>query len=200
MRRIRYYLLKNHIAPKWTVFIFDNLIGSFAVLFAIFLVDKAEFKSLVAPETITILVVTVLTNTLFFYFFKTYEGIIRFSGFAEVIRVTGALIGSFLCLVTVGIFSSLLGGNIIIPPTILIINLAISSFFMVGYRLVVKGIYKNTMLADNIVNVILYGGGAYGSKLKQTLEQVSNHKYRVIAFIDDEINFVGKAIDNVRNC
>lgn len=198
MRKIRYYLLKNHIAPKWTVFIFDNLIGSFAVLFAIFLVDKTGLKSMVSQGTFTILVVTVLTNTLFFYIFKTYEGIIRFSGFAEVIRVTGALIGAFFCLVTVGIFSTLLGGNIILPPTILIINLAISSFLMVGYRLAVKGIYKNTMLAENVVNVILYGGGAYGSKLKQTLEQVSNHKYRVIAFIDDELNFVGKAIDNVR--
>jgi FlaA1/EpsC-like NDP-sugar epimerase len=198
VRRIRHYLLKNHIAPKWTVFIFDNLIGSFAVLFAIFLVDKTEFKAILSPETLTIVVVTVLTNTLFFYFFKTYEGIIRFSGFAEVIRVTGALISSFFCLVTVGIISSVLGGSIVIPPTILIINLAISSFLMVGYRLVVKGVYKNTMLADNVVNVILYGGGEYGSRLKQMLEQVSNHKYRVIAFVDDEINYVGKAIDNVR--
>lgn len=198
MRRIRYYLLKNHIAPKWTVFIFDNLIGSFAVLFAIFLVDQSGFKNLLSQSTVTMLVVTVLTNTLFFYIFKTYEGIIRFSGFAEVIRVTGALAGVFLSLVTLGIFSSLLGGSMVIPPPILIINLAISTFLMVGYRLAVKGVYKNTMLSENVVNVILYGGGAYGSKLKQTLEQVSNHKYRVIAFIDDELNFVGKAIDNVR--
>lgn len=167
-------------------------------MFAIFLVDHSGIKSLFSQSTVTMLVVTILTNTLFFYIFKTYEGIIRFSGFAEVIRVTGALTGVFFSLVTLGIFSSLLGGSMVIPPTILIINLAISTFLMVGYRLAVKGIYKNTMLSDNVVNVILYGGGAYGSKLKQTLEQVSNHKYRVIAFIDDEINFIGKAIDNVR--
>lgn len=198
VRRIRYYLLKNQIAPKWTVFIFDTLIGSFAVILAIFLIHDFQWSSIFSERASTILVVTILTNTLFFYIFKTYEGIIRFSGFSEVIRVTGSLFASFFSLIALNVFSNLLGGKTIVPPSVLIINMVLGAFLMVGYRLIVKGLYKQSMVAENTVNVILYGGGSYGSKLKQTLEQVSNHKYRVIAFIDDDLNFVGKAIDNVR--
>jgi FlaA1/EpsC-like NDP-sugar epimerase len=69
---------------------------------------------------------------------------------------------------------------------------------MVGYRLIVKNVYKTTMSLGKPTNVIIYGGGAYGSKLKHTIETGSNFKYRVLAFLDDDLNYVGKAIDNVR--
>jgi FlaA1/EpsC-like NDP-sugar epimerase len=139
-----------------------------------------------------------ITNVFFFYIFKTYEGIIRFSGFSEIVRVTGSLIASFISLLIIGLFSTLLGNKYFVPTQILIINLVMGSFLMVGYRLIVRGIYKATVRTGHSINIIIFGGGSYGSKLKQTIEQGSNHKYRVLAFLDDDTNYIGKAIDNVR--
>lgn len=197
-KSIRRILLNNHIAPKWSVFIFDNLICLFAILVAILLMRHFNFHSLFTQKTQLIVLSIFVTNILFFYVFKTYEGIIRFSGFAELVRVTGALFASFFSLLLLGFCSHILGGRMLVPLSILTINLFTSSFLMVGYRLVVKNIYRNAILTGKAINVIIYGGGMYGSKLKQAIEQGSNHKYKVVAFLDDDVNFIGKAIDNVR--
>jgi FlaA1/EpsC-like NDP-sugar epimerase len=198
VRRIRYYLLKNQIAPKWTIFIFDNVICLFAIVLAIFLVRHLNYKAIFTDRSQLVIITVMITNVFFFYIFKTYEGIIRFSGFSEIVRVTGSLFASFSSLLVLGVFSSILGGRVLVPTQILIINLVMASFLMVGYRLIVRGIYKSTVRTGRSVNIIIYGGGPYGSKLKQTIEQGSNHKYRVLAFVDDDLNYIGKAIDNVR--
>jgi FlaA1/EpsC-like NDP-sugar epimerase len=167
-------------------------------MLAIFLVRHLNYKALLTDRSQVIIMTVMITNVFFFYIFKTYEGIIRFSGFSEIVRVTGSLFASCVSLLILGLFTQLLGGHILVPTQILIINLVMSSFLMVGYRLIVRGIYKSTMRTGRSVNIIIYGGGPYGSKLKQTIEQGSNHKYRVLAFLDDDTNYIGKAIDNVR--
>lgn len=198
IKQLRKVLLNNHIAPKWSVFIFDNIICVFAIFLAIMLTNQLNFDVLFSKHTQVVALTIIITNTLFFYIFKTYEGIVRFSGFAELVRVTGALFGSFSSLLLVGATLHLLGGKMLVQPPILIINLLTSSLLMVGYRLMVKSVYKNAILPDKSVNVIIYGGGVYGSKLKHAIEQGSNYKYKILAFLDDDINFFGKAIDNVR--
>jgi FlaA1/EpsC-like NDP-sugar epimerase len=198
VRKIRYYLLKNQIAPKWTIFIFDNVICLFAIVLAIFLVRNLNYKALFVEKSQMVIITVMITNVFFFYIFKTYEGIIRFSGFSEIVRVTGSLFASFFSLLILGVFSKVLGGKYLVPTQILIINLVMASFLMVGYRLIVRNVYKSTVRTGRSINVIIFGGGPYGSKLKQTIEQGSNHKYRVLAFLDDDSNYIGKAIDNVR--
>lgn len=51
---------------------------------------------------------------------------------------------------------------------------------------------------EEIVNVLIYGAEMSGSALKKTIEQTSNNRYKVIAFIDDDEKVVGKTIDNVK--
>lgn len=167
-------------------------------MLAIFLVRNLNYKVLLTDRAQVIILTVMITNIFYFYIFKTYEGIIRFSGISEIVRVTGSLFAAGFTLLLLGLFSSLLGGRFLVPTQILIINLVMGSFLMVGYRLIVKDIYKATLRKGRSINIIIFGGGVYGSKLKNTIEQGSNHKYRVLAFLDDDPNFIGKAIDNVR--
>ena len=62
----------------------------------------------------------------------------------------------------------------------------------------VKGLYRRSLNSGVPTNVLIYGGEMNGIQLKNSIEQVSNFTYRVIAFIDDDLNFVGKTIDNVK--
>lgn len=197
-RSIRYYLIKNQIAPKWTIFVFDTCIVFFSAILSLVIIRQLNLDGLFSERTLNASLLIVITNVLFFYLFKTYEGIIRFSGIAEAIRVTASLFFSFVALLVLSKFSEFSGGPKLVPGSILAINLFISTFLMVGYRLIVKGVYRNTMERESSVRVILFGSGAYGSKLKYTLEHASNFKYKVVAFIDDDITYIGKAIDNVR--
>jgi len=196
--RVRNYLMINQIAPKWMVFIFDTFIGAISVLIANYLRFNLDFRILASKGIIDDLVLVILTNSLFFYIFKTFQGIIRFSGFAEAVRTTSALFASFVVLMLLNLFMTIVGRPSLIPPSVLIINLLTASFIMVGYRLMVKVLYRNTLSVGKNQNVIIYGGELNGSQLKNTIEQSSDYQYKVVGFIDDDLSYVGKTIDNVK--
>jgi FlaA1/EpsC-like NDP-sugar epimerase len=81
---------------------------------------------------------------------------------------------------------------------VLIINLLTASFLMVGYRLAVKMLYRQSLANGKNQHVVIFGGEINGSQLKTTIEQASNNHFRVVAFIDDDQSYVGKTIDNTR--
>jgi hypothetical protein len=109
------------------------------------------------------LVLVIVTNSLFFFVFKTYQGIIRFSGFAEAIRTTTALFASFLLMSLLNISMVLVAeAQVLIPTSILIITLLTGSFFMVAYRLIVKTWYRASLSMGQKVNVLIYGGEING--------------------------------------
>lgn len=138
------------------------------------------------------------TNALLFYLARTYQGIIRFSGLGEALRTIGALALSLTILGLVNLVMAAMHMNVPIPTSVLLINFFIASFLIVGYRLLVKGLYRRSLNTGDSTNVVIYGGELYGAQLKNTIEQASNYTYKVIAFIDDDTNFIGKSIDNIK--
>jgi len=195
---LRNYLLSHQVAPKWMVFIFDTIIGSLSILLANYLRFNLDASVLLSDKVLDDLILVIITNSFFFYLVKTYQGIIRFSGVAEAVRTTSALFGAFVALMIINLFLNALGKPSPIPPSILIINLLASSCMMVGYRLLVKSLYRNSLAKHTSANVLIYGGELNGFHLKTTIEQGSNNHYKVIGFVDDDTSYIGKAIDNVR--
>lgn len=199
MYKVRKYLLSHQVAPKWMVFLFDTAIGALSVIIANFLRFNFDINTVLEGGLFTHLVLVIVTNSLFFFVFKTYQGIIRFSGFAEAIRTTTALFASFLLMSLLNISMVLVAeAQVLIPTSILIITLLTGSFFMVAYRLIVKTWYRASLSMGQKVNVLIYGGEINGSQLKTTIEQSSNQQYRVVGFVDDDPSYVGKSIDNIK--
>jgi FlaA1/EpsC-like NDP-sugar epimerase len=180
------------------VFLFDTMIGAASVIIANYLRFNLDYKAVFAERIIDDLILVVITNALFFYILKTYQGIIRFSGFAEAIRTTTALFAAFLLLSAVNIGMIFFDKPALIPTSVLIINLLTGSFFIVGYRLLVKNWYRASLSMGKKMNVLIFGGEMNGSQLKATIEQSSNQQYRVIGFVDDDVTYIGKTIDNIK--
>ena len=85
-----------------------------------------------------------------------------------------------------------------IPTSVLFIYFFISSFSVFGYRLLVKHLYRLSVNHDDNIHVVIYGAELNGSVLKKTIEQTSNNRIKIVAFIDDDENLIGKTIDNVK--
>ena len=85
-----------------------------------------------------------------------------------------------------------------IPTSVLFIYFFISSFLVFGYRLLVKHLYRISVNQEDNIHVVIYGAELNGSVLKKTIEQTSNNRYKIVAFIDDDENLYGKTIDNVK--
>ena len=198
MKNIRKFLLRNRIAPKWLIFLLDLSICSFAIIYANYLRLNFDFTVIRFAELIDDLVATTIINSAFFYIFRTYHGIIRLSGFQEAFRSIAAVFYSFFILLLLNVGLGMFQIPPFIPTSVLFIYFFISSFLVFGYRLLVKHLYRISINQDDNIHVVIYGAELNGSVLKKTIEQTSNNRYKIVAFIDDDENLYGKTIDNVK--
>lgn len=198
MKNVRKLLLKNRIAPKWVIFLLDVTICAFAIVYANYLRLNFDLNIISSADIVDDILITVIINAVFFYIFRTYHGIIRFSGFQEAFRSIAAVFYSFFLMLVLNVVLGMTELKQFTPTSVLFIYFFIASFIVFGYRLLVKHLYKISINKDETVHVVIYGGEMNGSLLKKTIEQNGNNKYKVVAFIDDNENLVGKTIDNVK--
>ena len=88
----------------------------------------------------------------------------------------------------------LVSGMFHIPPFIphqfYLSTFFISSFSFLGTGLLVKHLYNISVNQEDNIHVVIYGAELNGSVLKKTIEQTSNNRYKIVAFIDDDENLV----------
>jgi FlaA1/EpsC-like NDP-sugar epimerase len=198
VRNLRKFLLRNRIAPKWLIFVLDLSICCVAIIYANYLRLNFDFSVIKSTDIVDDVLATIVINSTLFYIFRTYHGIIRLSGFQEAFRSIAAVFYSFFIMLLLNVGLGLLTIPPFIPTSVLFIYFFISSFSVFGYRLLVKHLYKLSINQDDNVHVLIYGAELNGSLLKKTIEQTSNNRYKIIAFIDDDENLMGKTIDNVK--
>jgi len=198
LKNLRTFLLRNRIAPKWLIFLLDLAICCFAIVYATYLRLNFDVSLISLSDLIVDVTVTIILNSVLFYVFRTYHGIIRLSGFQEAFRSITAVFYSFFIMLLVNIILRICTLPAFIPTSVLFIYFFISSFLVFGYRLFIKHLYRVSINHEEHVHVVIYGAELNGSVLKKTIEQTSNNRYKIVAFIDDDVNLVGKTIDNVK--
>jgi FlaA1/EpsC-like NDP-sugar epimerase len=198
MKQLHNLLSQNRIAPRWFIFLLDIIICNLSLVYANYLRFNFNFDILAEKHIISEVIIITTVNAIFFVTFRTYEGIIRFSGVKEALRTASAIFYSFFLISVVNIVSRFFGGTDLVPMSILIIYFFTASFLVFGYRFLVKNLYAQSLRNKSSNNVIIFGGELNGSMLKRTIEQNGKNNYNVVAFVDDDEKFVGKSIDGVK--
>lgn len=195
-----YRLIKNKpTVPRWIIFVLDILICAIALFYAFLLrfnmdFERVEHSGIIIP----VLVVTGL-NVIFFRLFRTYEGIIRLSSAQEGFRCVSAVLCSALFLLGSLVISAVFKLSFIVPTSVLFIYFFIASFLIFTYRILIKELYRRSLKAKlTAENVIVFGKTANGALLKNAIESIRSHQYKVIAFVDHDENLWGKSIDNAK--
>lgn len=146
-----------------------------------------------------LLVLSVL-NTLIFFNFKTYSGIVRYTGVQDAFRVTFSLLVSTGILGFLSLVSLANDKTFISLPLVTLIVYAIFSFLnLISYRVLVKYAFnylRNSKMTPK--NVIIYGAGEAGFATKRVLDHDISSKIRVVAYIDDNPRKESKVVDGVR--
>ncbi len=194
----RKFLLQNRIAPKWLIFFLDLLICVGSIVFASLILKNFNILSSAYGSIINDILIVGIISSVFFFIFKTYDGIIRFSEFHESIRTILAVFCTFFVILVINIVSKLSGHTPVVANSALFIFFFIASFLISGYRIMIKSMYKASTSDADAVNVIIYGAELNGSLLQKMIYTISNSKYKVVAFIDDDEKLAGKTIDNIR--
>jgi FlaA1/EpsC-like NDP-sugar epimerase len=191
-------VLPNKNAPRWIVFIIDIFICFFCILTAYLL----RFNFAIPQEEINNFIIVIpyvfLVRASTFLIFKTYAGIIRYTSSKDAQRIFIAIGCGSLFFALFNYFSYLYNKKYIIPFSVIIIDYLATVFVMTASRLLVKILYlelRNPTRAKT--NVIIYGAGELGIITKRALDRDAGTKYKVIAFVDDDLKKVGKKLEGV---
>lgn len=188
---------KSHV-PRWVVLIIDLFIcmGAYFMAFILrfnFQLGEDEIASALklAPLVLGVRVIS-------FYITKTYSGIVRYTGTQDAIRIFIALTSGTIFLIVVNLLNYLANGEVMLPSSIIIIDYLISLMMMTSSRLTYKLLFQQIKTdSPKKTQVVIYGAGQSGIITKRTLDQDNKVSYKVIAFIDDSNEKIGKRIDGV---
>lgn len=148
------------------------------------------------PET---LILVLAVRTVFFYLFKTYAGVIKFTSEQDAVRVFLAVVCSSLVLGLMNKFIPHKDNFFFYPISIIIIDFFLAAMALVAYKVSAKIIgneikyvfYKKPARA----NVIIFGSGEEAILAKKAIENDPKSNMNVVAFVHDNEKFIGQRLD-----
>jgi FlaA1/EpsC-like NDP-sugar epimerase len=193
-------LKKINIVPRWIIFLIDIFLCNLSLVIAYLIGHNLNPVLISLRELGSNLIVLTALNTLIFFNFKTYAGIVRYTGVQDALRISLSLLASFVTLGLLSAVSMVNGQTFIALPLVTLLIYSLLSFLsLISYRVVVK--YFFSYLRSSKMNpryVIIYGAGEAGFATKRVLEHDPNSKVKVVAYIDDNPRKTEKVVDGVK--
>jgi FlaA1/EpsC-like NDP-sugar epimerase len=187
------------ILPRWIIVIIDVTLILISSLIAYSLRFNFDVSELYRVNFLYGVALFTLAGVISILATRSYQGIIRYTNMEDSIRIFGTCtIITLIALVFQLIYFGVLH-LFFLPVSVLLISYAISIIFLVSYRVLVK--YLFTYYTQNFKkksNIILFGAGNSGRITQQILEHDKGSRFKVIAFLDDDPNKIGKKINGLK--
>ncbi|HEY8402319.1 MAG TPA: nucleoside-diphosphate sugar epimerase/dehydratase [Cytophagaceae bacterium] len=186
--------------PRWTVLQIDILVCTLSLVLAYELRFNFEIPAEYWGYLKLALPLIIFVKIIFFFYTKSYAGIIRFTSVEDAKKIVLSLTGSLITILSIDVIYSLTVDNPtnFIPVSVLLIDYCFSMLFMGAFRVVAKIMYYESRAENNTkINVIIYGAGDAGLITKKTLNQDAGINYNVVAFIDDSPAKSKNTVDGV---
>jgi len=184
--------------PRWLIFIADLVMITGSLILAYLLRFNFSIPVNEQERLQSIIPVFILIRSVFFFVFKSYAGIIRYTSTRDAARIFFMLLSGSVVFGIINIFRFIQIEVYFLPISIIILEFIISVFALIIFRIIVKSIYAELRLpASERTDVIIYGAGEAGVIAKRAIDRDAGTKYRVIAFTDDDEKKKGRFIEGV---
>ena len=172
--------------PLWGVLLLDSAFVLFSGLLTYTVHHGAVIASTMVGPLLATLAVFLLCFVVGFRIFHTYDGVIRFSSFGDLMRVTKAvLLGIALCVLAQWLLS---GTGRFLKFTIA--DLTLFALFTVAFmwtvRVWVKTLYEDTIRHPGRIPAFILGVRTGGVALAKNINSSQDSPYKVAGFVDNE--------------
>lgn len=178
-----WYFSKKSL-PYWCVLIVDCCLVFIAGVVSIYLEGGGSHLVEKWWQTVAGLCCCLPCFIISFRIFHTYQGIIRFSSYYDLYRVSKATF--FGCLAS-ALLGLIIRSDVVVFPDFeaALILFIISTFLLWVIRLFVKAGFESFNL-EGAIPVAIYGTKAGGIALANSIRSIKDKRYRLKAFISDD--------------
>lgn len=193
------FFLKLRILPRWIIVLMDLVILFCSALLAYLLRFNFDLERFSDFNVIEGVLTYTLTGTVIGLATRSYAGIIRYTGLQDAGRIFTTATLTFFITGATSYFIFYNYGYLLIPVSVLIIAYLTSLLFLFSYRLLVKEIFTFFLIPDRKkANVIIYGSNKSAITTRHILENDHRSRRRVVAYVDHNLQKVGKVINGLR--
>ncbi|WP_298648310.1 nucleoside-diphosphate sugar epimerase/dehydratase [uncultured Proteiniphilum sp.] len=199
MSNLIHNFLSNRVLSRFTIFVIDTLMVLFSCL--VMYMVRYGFTGLtseVRADGVTLYLILIFVNAITFILFRTFSGILRFSSFSDLMRITYALVVGYGITYTIIVILKRYQSDFHLDDVTYTSIFFLNMFLMIFSRVLTKEVYEFiTGREVKPVNVFIYGTKEAGISLAKALKGNSEFNYRVLGFISDESHMVGKELMGV---
>ncbi|WP_298901900.1 nucleoside-diphosphate sugar epimerase/dehydratase [uncultured Psychroserpens sp.] len=191
--------ISHKYASKWLVMLFDLTIVAFTFVAAYIIRFNfhLDFDFVVMFKQIPFVFLAALIS---FLFVGSYKGVVRFTGFKDVINIIIGVNILATILIVSTFFSRRFNYESIfnISGSIIYIHLLLNILFLVGFKLFIKSMY-NKLMQDfkTQKRILIFGAGNSGMITYDAITNDPKNSHQIIGFIDDNESKIGKKINTL---
>lgn len=194
---------KRHF-PRIFILAIDIFLSLFA-LFMAFLIRFefrfSEARFLKEYELIKYSILVFLAvKIVFLLLLQTHRSIVRHSSSPEFMNIVKVSVLSTLTFVLLSVVRYFyVDGYFLFPSSILVIELMLSTLFLMGYRAAVKFIYLDSIKdISTQTNILIYGSGVSGLVTKRSIEKDLQLNIKIIGYLDDDLKKKNSLLEGVK--
>ncbi|MDE6301116.1 MAG: polysaccharide biosynthesis protein [Muribaculaceae bacterium] len=194
---LKWYFSRGAL-PYWSILLLDSAFVLFSGLLAYTVHHGAEQTSTVFLPLVWTLGVFLICFVVSFRIFHTYNGVMRFSSFNDLMRVTFAVVCAIaLVFIIQWIFGG--GGWMLAFTTADIILFALFVVaFMWTIRVWVKTLYEESLRHSNREPAFILGVKTGGAALAKNMNSSEDSPFKVAGFVDEEKDMANRYLMGVQ--
>ena len=191
-------IFSSKVLPSWVILALDLGVTVASVIVAFMLYYAPVELEYRGTEILIALGLILMFDLLFFYAFRTFSNVIRFSSFLDVLHISAALICSYICCVLVSWVSYYGFGFKLTELPVLTISYVVMFVCMSLSRMIIKAVYDalNEDSSD-AYNTFVYGTRGGGVNIAKAIRLARPNKFHLKGFVADNPAMKGKVMMGV---
>jgi len=200
INKIKIHLFTLNYLPLWMVFFMDIFLTLFSSVFTFFIVKSLSVTFFSSMDLISEFIIILFAHAIFFFTFKTYSGIIRYSTFIDGLKLLYATFSALIFLVVFNYAFNFFVGNKVFLFPYLIINFIVTFSILFLFRIFIKFIFENLTIINkrsDLMNAVVYGSGANSIAIVNALRSETPARFSIVGFIDKRNLGISNRILNI---
>lgn len=192
-----WYFRKSTL-PVWCILLLDTLIVYLSLLL-VYTLNTGPYRTLnVFPQLLEITALYTACFIVGFRVFRTYAGVMRFSSFIDLYRISGAIIvGLCLSLILRTVFA--LNDNLLpFRAKDLALGSILALMLLWGCRVVIKFMYESFFRHDASKKAFIYGIRNGGVSIAKSIRNQDPARFVVAGFITETPQMFGRMLQGVK--
>ena len=183
-RLINWYFSKKAL-PYWSVLIFDSVVLFCSGLVAYWLFNRGAMLQQHSYQLARVLLLYVALSWIGMRLFSTYRGIIRYSSFIDLRRLTYANLFSLILTWVIHYAILLIPARSFehLTSRMLLVMYVLATVIMYGTRVLIKSLFEVTMTDNKAMRALIYGTMSGGVALAKSIRMQDPVRFILKGFI-----------------